>query len=81
MKFLLGEKFKMSQIFDSEGNVTPVTLIKVSPNIVLQIKNKGKDGYEAVQVGFGQRKAKNIKKAIIEAQRRYLGYTKPGIDK
>ncbi len=52
----------MSQIFNAEGNVIPVTLVRVAPNIVLQIKTKEKDGYEAVQVGFGERKAKNIKK-------------------
>ncbi|MDP3710398.1 MAG: 50S ribosomal protein L3 [bacterium] len=62
MKFILGEKFEMSQVFDKEGNVTPVTLVKASPNTVLQIKVKEKDGYEAVQIGFGKRSKKNIKK-------------------
>ena len=52
----------MSQIFDLNGEVVPVTLIKVSPNTVLQIRTKEKDGYEAVQIGFGEKKAKNIKK-------------------
>ena len=53
----------MSQIFDKEGNVIPVTLVKAAPNVVLQIRTKEKDGYEAVQVGAGERKIKNIKKA------------------
>lgn len=52
----------MTQIFDEKGNVVPVTLVKVSPNIVLQVKTQEKDGYRAVQVGFGERKEKNIKK-------------------
>ncbi len=52
----------MSQIFDSEGNVIPVTLVRANPNVVLRVKTKGKDGYEAIQVGFGSRKPKNIKK-------------------
>lgn len=52
----------MSQIFDRGGNAIPITLIKTSPNIILQIKNKEKDGYEAVQVGFGRRNNKNISK-------------------
>ena len=52
----------MSQIFDKEGNVIPVTLVKAAPNVVLQIRTKEKDGYEAVQVGAGERKIKNIKK-------------------
>ncbi|QQG45021.1 MAG: 50S ribosomal protein L3 [Candidatus Sungiibacteriota bacterium] len=62
MKFVLGEKLGMSQIFDKEGNVIPVTLVKATPNVVLQIKTKEKDGYEAIQIGAGERKAKNIKK-------------------
>lgn len=52
----------MSQIFDKEGNVIPVTLIRVTPNIVVQAKTKEKDGYEAIQVGAGERREKNIKK-------------------
>lgn len=52
----------MSQIFDQEGNVVPMTLLKATPNLVLQIKTKEKDGYSAAQVGFGERKPKNIKK-------------------
>lgn len=62
MKFLLGEKISMSQIFDKNGNVVPVTLVHAAPNVVLQVRTKEKDGYEAVQVGFGERKQKNIKK-------------------
>lgn len=52
----------MSQIFDKEGNVIPVTLVRVTPNTVIQVRTKEKDGYEAVQVGAGERKVKNIKK-------------------
>lgn len=63
MKFILGEKIEMSQIFDEDGNVIPITLIQAEPNIVLQTKTKEKDGYGAVQVGFGTKKSKNIKKA------------------
>ena len=52
----------MSQIFDKEGNVVPITLVKVTPNTVLQMKGKEKDGYEALQLGAGERKEKNIRK-------------------
>lgn len=52
----------MSQIFDKEGNCVPVTIVKVAPNIVLQIKTKEKDGYESMQLGFENRSSKNIKK-------------------
>lgn len=52
----------MSQIFEKDGSVIPVTLIHALPNIVLQVKTKEKDGYESVQVGAGARNKKNIAK-------------------
>jgi large subunit ribosomal protein L3 len=52
----------MTQIFTAEGSVVPVTLIQATPSVVIQIKTKEKDGYGAMQVGFGERKVKNIKK-------------------
>jgi large subunit ribosomal protein L3 len=62
MKFILGLKLGMSQIFDEKGNVIPVTLIEAGPCIVTQIKTKEKDGYSAVQIGFGE--AKKVSKAL-----------------
>jgi large subunit ribosomal protein L3 len=56
MKFLLGTKLEMTQIFDATGKVIPVTLVEAGPVVVTQIKTKEKDGYEAVQVGFGKKK-------------------------
>ena len=53
----------MTQVFDENGVVFPVTVVKTSPNIVTQVKTKDRDGYEALQVGFGVRKEKNINKA------------------
>lgn len=52
MKFILGHKLGMSQMFDKDGKATPVTLIVAGPCYVLQKKNVEKDGYEALQVGF-----------------------------
>jgi len=52
MKFILGKKIGMSQMFDKNGKLTPVTLISAGPCYVLQKKNKEKDGYEALQIGF-----------------------------
>jgi len=52
----------MTQIFGKDGAVIPITLVRALPNTVLQTKTKEKDGYEAIQVGAGERKAKNIKK-------------------
>ncbi len=63
MKFLLGEKEKMSQIFAEDGTVIPVTIIKTSPMSVVQIKTKESDGYYAVQVGFGLKSEKNQNKS------------------
>jgi large subunit ribosomal protein L3 len=60
-KFILGTKEKMLQIFDERGNSIPATLVNAGPITVIQIKNKEKDGYEAVKFGFGVRKSKNKK--------------------
>lgn len=62
MKFLLGTKEKMTQIFNEEGAVVPVTVIKTSSNVITQVKTSDKDGYQAVQVGFGERNANNVSK-------------------
>jgi len=56
MKFILGKKLKMSQIFDKQGNVIPVTEIQAGPAVVVQVKNEKKDGYQAVQIGYGEKK-------------------------
>jgi len=61
-KFILGKKLKMAQIFDKEGKVIPVTLVEAGPCVVTQIKTKEKDGYSAVQIGFGE--AKKLTKAL-----------------
>lgn len=64
MKFILGKKIGMSQIFGGKGEVVPITLIEAGPCEVLQIKTKEKDGYEAVQIGFGKiNKRSRIKKS------------------
>lgn len=63
MKFILGTKQKMTQIFDESGKVYPATVVSAGPVVVTQVKNGEKDGYEAVQVAFGTQKDKNLKKA------------------
>lgn len=62
MKFILGTKEKMTQIFDENGNAIPATVVNAGPITAVQIKTKEKDGYEAVVFGFGTKKLKNIKK-------------------
>lgn len=54
----------MTQVFDEQGNVVPVTVLEAGPVIITQIKTVATDGYDAVQVGFGTKKEKNINKAI-----------------
>lgn len=63
-KFILGKKVNMTQIFDAEGLVHPVTVLQTSPMTVTQIKTLEKDGYKAVQFGTGKRAEKNINKAL-----------------
>ena len=50
---LLGNKIGMTQIFDESGDIIPVTILKVGPCVVTQIKTLEKDGYQAIQVGYG----------------------------
>ena len=72
MKFILGKKIKMSQIFNKEGNVIPVTIVEAGPCYVTQLKTKEKDGYEAVQIGFEKLKEKKITKSKKKKPFRYL---------
>jgi len=65
MKFMLATKGKMTQVFDEKGVVTPATCVIAGPLTVTQLKTAEKDGYAAVQVGFGTRKAKNLGKAVM----------------
>ncbi len=62
-KFILGKKEEMSQVFDEKGAALPVTVVNAGPIVVIGIKVKDKDGYDAIQVGYGERKSKNINKA------------------
>jgi len=64
MKFILGEKKEMTQRFAEDGSVIPVTKVVAGPCVITQLKDKDSDGYFAVQVGFGQRKEKNLSKSV-----------------
>ncbi|MEJ2747207.1 MAG: 50S ribosomal protein L3 [Anaerolineae bacterium] len=72
MKGLLGIKVGMTQVFDESGVITPVTIINAGPCFVTQVKTKGSDGYDAVQVGFGEIKDKRLTKG----QQGHLGLLK-----
>lgn len=72
-KFILGKKIGMTQVFDEEGNVIPVTLVEAGPCYVTQIKTKeGKDGYDAIQIGFERVKEKKVTKSRRKKPFRYL---------
>lgn len=62
MKFLLGTKKEMTQIYDEEGQVHPVTKIVAGPCVVTQVKTTEQDGYGAVQLGFGEQKEHRVAK-------------------
>ncbi len=64
MKYILGKKEKMTQIFDDAGRVWPVTVVSAGPMVVTQIKFKATDKYEAVQFAYGTRRVKNIRKPV-----------------
>lgn len=61
-KYILGKKLGMTQVFDASGKVIPVTVIEAGPCYVVQIKNKETDGYDAIQIGFGDIKKANVTK-------------------
>jgi large subunit ribosomal protein L3 len=57
---LLGNKMGMTQIFDEAGNIIPVTILKVGPCVITQIKTKAKDGYDSIQIGYGSVSQKSL---------------------
>jgi len=60
---LLGKKIGMTQVYDAQNVLVPVTVVEAGPCPVVQVKTIESDGYNAVQIGFGARKAKNASKA------------------
>lgn len=63
-KGLIGKKIGMTQVFDEKGNMIPVTVIEAGPCVVVQKKTTEKDGYEAVQIGFGDKKVNKVNKPM-----------------
>ena len=64
VKGIIGKKIGMTQIFDEAGKVVPVTVVEAGPCVVVQKKTNENDGYEAVQLGFGDIRAKNVNKPL-----------------
>ena len=64
MPGIIGRKVGMTSIYSAEGKATPCTVIEAGPCVVTQVKTQDKDGYEAIQLGFGERKEKNTPNAL-----------------
>ncbi len=62
---LIGQKVGMTEIFDSEGNVIPVTIVHSEPNYIIDIKTKERDGYNAIVLAYGKKKINKIRKPIL----------------
>lgn len=75
---LLGKKLGMTQLYDDKGVLHPVTVIEAGPCMVVQRKSNEKDRYEAVQIGFGQRKEKNTTRALAGHFRKARGVDAKG---
>ncbi|MFN3704844.1 MAG: 50S ribosomal protein L3 [Thermoflexales bacterium] len=73
MRKLIGKKVGMTQLFDEKGNVTGVTVIEAGPNHVTQVKTVERDGYNAIQLGFGEVPAKRLSRGELG----HLGLLKP----
>ena len=63
-KGVLGEKLGMTQVYDDEGRIVPVTVVLAGPNVVTQVRSTEKDGYNAVQLGFGQIDPRKVNKPL-----------------
>jgi len=64
MPGIIGKKIGMTSIYSAEGKATPCTVIEAGPCVVTQVKTQDRDGYEAIQLGFGERKEKNTPNAL-----------------
>ncbi|MDP1624804.1 MAG: 50S ribosomal protein L3 [bacterium] len=64
MKFILGMKKSMTQVFDATGRAFPATVLTAGPVVVTQVKTKATEGYDALQVGFGEQKEQRLSQAV-----------------
>ena len=73
MEGLIGKKIGMTQVFDADGKRICVTVVEVGPCPVVQVKTEEKDGYKAVQLGFGEQKKQRLTKAVAGHQEKTGG--------
>lgn len=65
MSGIIGKKIGMTTIYNAEGQAVPCTLIQAGPNVVTQVRTEEKDGYTAIQLGFGEKKEKNTSRPLL----------------
>lgn len=65
MPGIIGRKIGMTSVYSVEGKATPCTVIEAGPCVVTQVKTSDRDGYDAIQLGFGERKEKNTPNALL----------------
>ena len=61
---IIGKKLGMTQVFADDGATVGVTVVEVEPSVIVQVKTKNKDGYDAIQLGYGRTKQKNVTKPL-----------------
>lgn len=64
IKGILGEKLGMTQVWDDNNRVVPVTVVKAGPNVVTQVRTNDTDGYESVQIAFGEIDPRKVNKPL-----------------
>ncbi len=65
MNGMIGKKIGMTSVFDKTGRNIPVTVIDLTPNVVTQVKTMANEGYDAVQLAYGQKRAKNTPQGLV----------------
>ncbi len=65
IKGILGEKLGMTQVWDANNRVVPVTVVKAGPNVVTQVRTNDADGYESVQIAFGEIDPRKVNKPCL----------------
>jgi len=65
MSGIIGKKVGMTTIFNAEGQAVPCTLIEAGPCVVTQVRTEDKDGYKAIQLGYGEKKEKNTSRPLV----------------
>ena len=78
-KGILGTKMGMTQVFDENNKVVPVTVVKAGPNVVTRIRTPERDGYSAVQLAYGEISPRKVNKPLSPGSTRPRTSTRAGI--